>query len=267
MIEQTHIVLAMILGFSAMLLMAGFIVAFILLYQRRQIKQEKYLAEVQRDYQRSLLETALDSEEAERRRMAGELHDDIGVMLSLTKMSLNQLIQRAEGRQEEQVLAGKVRGLLDETISHVRRISQALVPSTLEQFGLEAALEDLVSKAAPSGRPLVILQKSKSPVPRLSSKVELALFRIAQELLNNSIKHAAASSVWIQTEASAEALTVQIIDDGCGFDVESVRSDKTSGLGLKNIESRLNVIRGDVTYTRLSPGMRVTIGVPLDRSL
>ena len=267
MIEQTHIVLVMILGFSAMLLMAGFIVAFILLYQRRQIKQQKYLAEVQRDYQRSLLETALESEEAERRRMAGELHDDIGVMLSLTKMSLNQLIHRTEGRPEEQALAGKVKGLLDETISHVRRISQALVPSTLEQFGLEAALEDLVGKVAPSGLPRVILLESKSPGLRLSSKIELTLFRITQELINNSIKHAEASSIWIQTEASADVLTVQVIDDGRGFDVESVRNDKTSGLGLKNIDSRLNVIKGEVTYTPLMPGMRVTIVVPLDRSL
>lgn len=170
MIEQTHIILGMLLGFFAMLLMAGFIIVFILLYQRRQMTQEKKLSEVQREYQRSLLETALESEETERRRMAGELHDDIGVMLSLTKMSVNQLSQKVQAQTVEKEMVDNIKKLLDETMTNVRRISKALVPSTLEQFGLEAAIEDLVSKHAHNPIPKIVFQEPRSahstPIPK-----------------------------------------------------------------------------------------------------
>lgn len=264
MIEQNHIILGLLLAFLAMVLMAGFIVAFIVLYQRRQIKQEKYLGEVQRDYQRMLLETALDSEEAERRRMAEELHDDIGVMLSLTKMSVNQLQQKLGEREDESEMIGRVKGLLGETMANVRRISKALVPSTLEQFGLEAAIEDLVGKLSSGpGVPQVVFAEGKEPVPRQSPKTELALFRIVQELINNAIKHANASQIKIEIYSSAGKIQLVVEDNGNGFDAESMRKSRAAGLGLKNIESRLSIINGTADYKNTTPGTRVRIEVPL----
>ncbi len=223
MIEQTHIVLGMVIGLVAMLLMAGFIVVFIVMYQRKQIAQEKHMNEVQRDYQKSLLETALDSEETERRRMAGELHDDIGVMLSLTKMSINQLRQNPEHfREDERVLIDRVKDLLEETMMNVRRISKALVPTTLEQFGLEAAIEDLVGKLSLTGIPEVLFMEAKESIPRQAPKTELALFRIAQELLNNAVKHAAATVVRVELFSSSGFIQLIVEDNGAGFDVVSV---------------------------------------------
>ncbi len=264
MIEQTHIVLGMAMGLIAMLLMAGFIVVFIVMYQRRQITQEKHMNEVQRDYQKSLLETALDSEETERRRMAGELHDDIGVMLSLTKMSVNQLRQKSEHfGEEEKLLIDRVKDLLEETMMNVRRISKALVPTTLEQFGLEAAIEDLVGKLSPAGTPEVLFMEAKEVIPRQAPKTELALFRIAQELLNNAIKHAGATVVRIELFSSSGFVQLTVEDNGAGFDAVSVRESKKAGLGLRNIESRLSIINGTATYSNLAPGTRVNIKVPL----
>ncbi len=264
MIEQTHIVLGMVIGLVAMLLMAGFIVVFVVMYQRRQIAQEKRMNEVQRDYQRSLLETALDSEETERRRMAGELHDDIGVMLSLTKMSVNQL-DRKSGHfgEEEKLLIGRVKDLLEETMMNVRRISKALVPSTLEQFGLEAAIEDLVGKLSHTGSPEVLFMEAKDAIPRQPPKTELALFRIAQELLNNAIKHAGATVVRIELFSSSGFIQLTVEDNGAGFDAVSVRESKKAGLGLRNIESRLSIINGTATYNKLAPGTSVNVKVPL----
>ncbi len=264
MIEQTHIVLGMVMGLAAMLLMAGFIVAFVLMYQRRQIMQEKRMNEVQRDYQKSLLETALDSEETERRRMAGELHDEIGVMLSLTKMSVNQLGRNSSHfGEEDKLLIGRVKDLLEETMMNVRRISKALVPTTLEQFGLEAAIEDLVGKLSLTGSPEVLFMEAKEAIPRQAPKTELALFRIAQELLNNAIKHAAATVVRVELFSSSGFIQLIVEDNGEGFDAVSVRESKNAGLGLKNIESRLSIINGTAAYSNLSPGTRVHIRVPL----
>ncbi len=264
MIEQTHIVLGMAMGLVAMLLMAGFIVVFVVMYQRRQIIQEKRINEVQREYQKSLLETALDSEETERRRMAGELHDDIGVMLSLTKMSVNQLRQKSPHfGEEEKLLIDRVKDLLEETMMNVRRISKALVPTTLEQFGLEAAIEDLVGKLSPAGTPEVLFTEAKEAIPRQSPKTELALFRIAQELLNNAIKHAGATVVRIELFSSSGFIQLTVEDNGSGFDAVSVRESKKAGLGLRNIESRLSIINGTAAYSNLAPGTRVNIKVPL----
>lgn len=264
MIEQTHIIVVMILGFSAMVLMAGFIVTFIVLYQRRQITQEKQLNEVQRNYQKSLLETALDSEEAERRRMAEELHDDIGVMLSLTKMSVNQLIQKVGDEDSpEKALIDNVKNLLDETMQNVRRISKALVPSTLEKFGLEAAIDDLVSKASSSGGPEVTYTDSGESSLRHTAKTELALFRVVQELLNNAIKHASATHISIRLFSSGEMLVLVVEDNGAGFDPVAAGQIKSGGLGLKNIESRLSIINGKAVYRNLQPGTSVRIEVPL----
>lgn len=253
----------MLLGFFAMLLMAGFIIVFILLYQRRQMTQEKKLSEVQREYQRSLLETALESEETERRRMAGELHDDIGVMLSLTKMSVNQLSQKVQAQTVEKEMVDNIKKLLDETMTNVRRISKALVPSTLEQFGLEAAIEDLVSKHAHNPIPKIVFQEPDQPIPRQSPKTELALFRIVQELVNNAIKHAQANRITIELFADAGSITLVVEDDGRGFDAEKMRGSRSAGLGLRNIESRLSVINGKTYYVRQNPGTRIQIVVPL----
>lgn len=222
------------------------------------------MSEVQRDYQKSLLETALDSEENERRRMAGELHDDIGVMLSLTKMSVNQLRQKSEHfGEEEKLLIGRVKDLLEETMTNVRRISKALVPTTLEQFGLEAAIEDLVGKLSPAGCPEVLFMEAKEAIPRQPPKTELALFRIAQELLNNAIKHAGATVIRIELFNSSGLIQLTVEDNGSGFDTVSVRESKKAGLGLKNIESRLSIINGTATYSKLKPGTRVRVEVPL----
>lgn len=263
MIEETHIILGMLSGFVAMILMAGFIVAFILMYQRRQIMQEKQLSEVQREYQKSLLETALESEETERRRMAGELHDDIGVMLSLTKMSVNQLSQRVQTLSEEKEMVENIRKLLDETMVNVRRISKALVPSTLEQFGLEAAIEDLVSKHAHNPVPKITFREPHKPLPRQTPKTELALFRIVQELVNNAIKHAQASLITIELYTTGGKIRLVVQDNGKGFDAESVRGSRKAGLGLRNIESRLSVINGSTRYSHLNPGTKIEIEVPL----
>lgn len=264
MIEQNQIAIGILFGFLSMLLMAGFIVVFAIQYQRRQMKQEKELSDVQREYQKSLLETALDSEEAERRRMAGELHDDIGVMLSLTKMSVNQLQQGLGGTSEDnKEMVLKIRGLLDETMTNVRRISKALVPTTLEQFGLEAAVEDLIIKFSGMDGTRVRLIENGQQIPRLAPKTELTLFRVIQELVNNALKHANASTIGIEIYSQSGRIWVRVRDNGSGFDADAARVSKSSGLGLKNIESRLSILNGSAKYERMGEGTSVVVSVPL----
>ena len=130
-----------------MLMMAIFVISFVIYYQKKQLEQEKRLRDIEKNYQLMLLETSLSSEEAERRRIAQDLHDDIGTMLSLTKLSLNQLnktISKDDPRTEFTLT--KAQSLVEETIIHVRRITRDLVPTTLEHFGLVAAIDEFIHR-------------------------------------------------------------------------------------------------------------------------
>src|SRR6478736_1324270 len=130
--------LALLIASMAMLMMAFFVISFVMYYQKRKFEEEKKLSAIEKNYNRMLLDTALNSEETERRRIAQDLHDDIGTMLSLTKLSLNQLSKMVgnSGNEKEDQIMKKSQTLVEETILHVRRITRDLVPTTLERFGL-----------------------------------------------------------------------------------------------------------------------------------
>ena len=255
----------------AMVLMAGFVIAFIIYYQRKRLEQEKNLRDVEKNHQRMLLETALNSEESERRRIAQDLHDDIGTMLSLTKLSLNQLyknMNRDDSRSE--FTLHKAHSLVEETIIHVRRITRDLVPTTLEQFGLVAAIEEFIHRLSDNLSLTVHFQCDAENIPRLAPKVELALYRIMQELVNNAIKHADCDEIEIDLHLDKGKLELQVTDNGKGFEAPSKDSKQPEGLGLRNIESRLSVINGAVNYQK--PGIRglrarVQIPVELDHAV
>ncbi len=267
MIEESQIIWGVGLGILAIMMMTGFIIVFVILYQRRQLAQEKQLFQIQKDYQQGLLATALDSEEAERRRIAQDLHDDIGVMLSLTKMSMNQLqvnLKKQQATEEPSLL--KAKSLLDETITHVRKITRELVPTTLEQFGLEAAIEEFAGKLDQSSGLTIFFNESQQPLPRQSQKTELSLFRIVQELVNNAVKHARCSEIHIGLRHDSSQLFLTIRDNGIGFDATAMQQKGKGGLGLRNIESRLSIVHGQIKYTSLTPGSLAEIIIPLSGS-
>ncbi|TDB68268.1 sensor histidine kinase [Arundinibacter roseus] len=230
-------------------------IAFVIYYQKRQLEQEKKLRDVEKTYQRMLLETALNSEEAERRRIAQDLHDDIGTMLSLTKLSLNQLhkiVHKEETRTE--FTLNKAQSLVEETIIHVRRITRDLVPTTLEQFGLVAAIDEFIHRLGDNLALTVHFHCDADNIPRQSPKVELALYRIMQELVNNAIKHSNCNEIEIDLHLDRGKLELQVTDNGKGFDAQEIKMSDQAGLGLRNIESRLSVINGNVNYQ--TPGIR-----------
>lgn len=250
----------------AMMCMAVFVILFIIYYQKKQLEQEKKLHDVEKNYQRMLLETALNSEEAERRRIAQDLHDDIGTMLSLTKLSLNQLYKNMnkEDTRSEFTLH-KAQSLVEETIIHVRRITRDLVPTTLEQFGLVAAIEEFINRLSDNVSLTVHFQCDAENIPRLPTKVELALYRIMQELVNNAIKHANCDEIEIDLHLDKGKLELQVTDNGKGFDAQKRDLTQQAGLGLRNIESRLSVINGAVNYQKPGiRGLRARVQIPVD---
>ncbi len=250
----------------AMMSMAVFVILFIIYYQKKQLDQEKKLHDVEKKYQRMLLETALNSEEAERRRIAQDLHDDIGTMLSLTKLSLNQLYKNMNKEDpRSEFTLHKAQSLVEETIIHVRRITRDLVPTTLEQFGLVAAIEEFINRLSDNVSLTVHFLCDTENIPRLPPKVELALYRIMQELVNNAIKHSSCDEIEIDLHLNKGKLELQVTDNGKGFDTHKRDLKKQEGLGLRNIESRLSVINGAVNFQKPGiRGLRARVQIPVE---
>jgi len=247
--------LALLIASVAMLMMAFFVITFVMYYQKKKFEEEKKLIDIEKNYQRLLLNTALNSEETERRRIAQDLHDDIGTMLSLTKLSLNQLSKLIvdSGVKEDQIMR-KSQSLLEETILHVRRITRDLVPTTLERFGLAAAIEEFISKLEEDNNLKLSFHSNTEDAPRQSQKVELTIYRIMQELVNNSIKHSQCLQIEINLQINSKIIGLQVTDNGIGFDPEMIKENNLAGLGLLGIESRLAIVDGTITYEKPAMG-------------
>ncbi|QHW00465.1 sensor histidine kinase [Spirosoma endbachense] len=239
-------------GTAVLLMMAVFIIIFVAYYQQKQAKQQLALKELQEQHRRELMTATFRGQEEERRRLAEDLHDGIGTMLSVTKMSLNQLERQLdEDNIRINLHVQKTRSMIDETMTNVRRISRDLVPTTLERFGLLPALEELADRANDSE--LQVQLDCPENMGQLSPSIDLMLYRIAQELVNNAIRHARARHITIQLQCITDAVRLSVMDDGVGFDFDAVTESKQGGLGLRNIESRLSVVDGHVTFD-VAPG-------------
>lgn len=235
--ENTEIVLVYFIGTIGMILLAGGIFFFFVTYQKRLLKKQLELNQVQSDHQEQILRNTIFAQEKERKRIAQDLHDEVGAMLSVVKLNVARIEKKAQGEKPKQI-AGETKTYLDEVITQVRRISRALLPPSLEKFGLYYALEELANWINKSDQLKIECNKSGDQF-RIESKKELALFRVVQELLNNAIKHSGANLIRIYVRFTKDYLAILVSDNGTGFDLNE---EISSGLGLKNLESRTQIL-------------------------
>ena len=200
-------------------------------------------------YQQQLLEATVESQEKERKRVASELHDGVGAMLSAVKLNLNLLQMNGNGEA-----ISETKKMLDETIENVRRISKALLPAGLEKVGPTSTLGELCQKLDNVGQ-LSVRFNCSGEVQRLPVEKELMVFRIAQELVNNSIKHAEAKHIWVSLDWTEEEMKLAVVDDGKGIDLKKLeaQSGVEKGIGLYNIENRANLLNSRLRYEKHEP--------------
>lgn len=189
--------------------------------------------------QRQILKTILQTQEAERINISEALHNGLGQKLYATKLNLDQL--KPKGAQEQSALA-KINDYIKESIKITRDISFELNPSILKDFGLKAALEEIISRF--SSPKLKITLKTEGFDKRLDSFVELSLYRIVQELINNIIKHSEATKASIALKCEDNLITLAVQDNGVGFNKEELKSLK--GIGLRSIQHRLDLLNGEL---------------------
>lgn len=239
----------MLIGTLGMLLLAMAVIVFFLVYQRRLLTQQEKLQEIQVQQQKDLLEASLQSQENERRRIAKDLHDEVGANLSTINLFTKQIEKFVEAESKADKMVVKTKELIHTTITSVRAISKDLLPATLDRFGLVEATQELCDRINQADAVKVKFE-SQTPDERLPQNQELALFRIIQELFNNTLKHAKATQINLFLHYTPTALKVVFKDNGVGFDVVALAQskDSTKGLGLKNLESRAQVLNATLNY-------------------
>ena len=231
-------------------LVAGGLIGYFLYSLARQFR----LYRRQQDgYEKAKLEAL----EQERQQIAADLHDDIGPMLSATMYKLGEI---EPGPEREKTLLAEARRHIDSVFSRLRDLSSMLVPRAIENRGPLHALEEF-SETYLSGQPLRVEIHSVN-CPGLSAYRSLHLFRMLQEILHNTLRHARAQHLVVSGQVRNDTLHVQAVDDGIGFD--PVKAYNSPGLGLQHIAIRARMI-GAVVKTVSWPGSgtRYEIELPL----
>jgi two-component system NarL family sensor kinase len=203
----------------------------------------------------------IDGQDKERKRIAKDLHDGLGSLLSMVKVYYKSIEDEIETNNiSSKKQYQKANELLDKACDEVRKISQEIHSGILAKFGLIAALEDLVATVNDS-KQLRVEFNTHSIDDRLNNVIETNVFRIIQELMNNILKHASASEVNIQLLQNDAILNVVIEDNGRGFKYDSRNSE---GMGLRNIKSRVDKLSGDIYFDSiLGNGTTITLNLPL----
>lgn len=245
-----------------LLVLAIGIILFVFLYQRRMLQHQVQLRELQELKQRQVLDATLQTQEEERRRVARDLHDDVGATLALIKLNVHQCIAPMEDKTGGQ----RIKVQLDDVIGNVRRISHGLMPVILEKMGLPAALE-AIKRSLPADAGTEIEFTCNDENRRIDIKLELSLYRVVQELINNTLKHALASKITIDLQFSEKELELHYTDNGKGFDYNKLQHSvekKSYGLGLMNLQARVSLLNGTFNYKSAdNMGIKADIYVPI----
>ncbi len=219
-----------------MMLLAGGIFFFFVTYQKRLLSKQLELNKIRQQQQEEIIKNTLQAQENERKRIAQDLHDEVGAMLSVVKLNVGRIEKKSEEGKAKN-LAQETKTYLDDVITQVRRISRSLLPPSLEKLGLYFALEDMANWVNKSDDLRIVCWKSGEQF-RFESKRELTVFRIVQELVNNAIKHAEASCILIDARFGYKNMVLKVSDNGKGFVLDE---KMRTGLGLRNLESRSEI--------------------------
>jgi two-component system, NarL family, sensor kinase len=233
-----------------------------LFYTRYKLKQ-KAIMDAELLMQQELRSKAIiEAEEKERMRIARDLHDGVGQTLSAAKLNLSGLESKLQLKDHEtEAILKNAIDLVDDSVKEVRAVSHAMMANALLKSGLVAAVREFVNKLATIEKLKIDLEISGLN-NRLESTTETVLFRVLQELVSNIIKHANANHITIQIIKHENELTIMIEDNGTGFDTKKIND--FTGIGLKNISSRIEFLKGTVNFdSTIGKGTTVIIDVPV----
>lgn len=264
--NQSGVSVVLFLGTLGMVVLVVGLILFIIFHQRKVIRYQMKLQQMEQEQQKILLKASIKLQEEERQRLAADLHDDAGPLLATARLYLNEnLVNQDKATQLQSIF--QARQIIDDTIQLIRNISHSLMPPTLKNFGLESAINDLFQKISGSGS-INASSRFHEYKDRLKGEKELIIFRVVQELINNILKHSSASFIHLTQNVHGDKFYLRIHHDGRGIiqtDFEKLNKSNV-GLGLKNISSRLKVVQGNINFEKdiSQTYYKVTIELPKD---
>jgi two-component system, NarL family, sensor kinase len=251
-------------GTVGMLALTIGLIVFIIFHQRKVIRYQGKLQLMEQEQQKMLLNASIRLQEEERQRIAADLHDDAGPLLATARLYLNENLVNLDKQSQLQSIYN-AKQIIDDTIQLIRNISHSLMPPTLKNFGLESAVNDLFQKISGSGS-MNASCRFHDYRDRLQADKELIIFRVIQELINNILKHSNASFIHLTQNLNGPNLYIRMHHDGRGItqaDFEKLNKSNV-GLGLKNIQSRLKLVHGQIFFEKdmSQTYYKVTIEIP-----
>jgi signal transduction histidine kinase len=249
--------------FTWMGLITSFLVATGVLMIRKIFNFIKRAEQARREAEKRVLNAIIQTEEKERKRFAKDLHDGLGPLLSTVKMSVStlQLMDTDSARKE---IIENTAHLVDESIKSIKEISNNLSPHILNNFGLASAIKDFTNKI--DSKLIQIHFDSNAFNRRFDENIEVVLYRVVCELINNTLKHAQAKNIDINFNFQHKTILLSYSDDGVGFDVNEVAGDNPSGAGMgySNMISRVSSVKGKMELeSSAESGTKVLIRVKI----
>lgn len=251
-----NIALLVMLGTVGTFLMVA---SFILIYIRNQnklLQQRQQLQQTQLAHQKELLQVVIESQEEERIRIGRDLHDDVGAAISSLRLII-EMFKPATSDNNYHEFIKSSKSIIDKMMTDVRHISHNLSPTALTYYGLGFAIEEQCAIINQSGKLNIDFNnQAASILEKLSLPISTALYRVLEELLNNTLKHASATKSILNFISNNGLLVVEYSDNGKGMDSKHV----SKGIGMHNIESRLTVINAKYSI-ETAPGLGFAIKI------
>ena len=245
---ESKVILLVVVGTVAVMLMAFAVVFFVLMYKRRVLENELKIKALETKHQQDMLNATLRSQEAERNRLGSELHDSVGATLSSVKMNLQVSIEKESTEHLSPLL-----DFLNDAIIQVRDISHQMMPIVLKKYGLKKAIVDLLEKASNDKMRTDVDMEEEL---KLTEENQIMLYRIVQELMNNSLKHSSASQMRIEGVRKNGHYEFSYHDNGVGYPDSVI--NKSEGMGMYNILNRAQAIGASVKFSNGEDGGAIT---------
>lgn len=257
-INNTELVITIISISIIFFILCAFIIAFLIIHFRRRSRHLLEISNLKFTYEQTLLQSQLEIQEQTLQQVAYELHDNLGQVASLIKIHLNTMQLDDSVKAEKKLNAAKE--LVRELIVDLKHLSVKLDSDRITELGLAKGLERDIERLNATEK-LVGTFHSDS-IPYIDPSTTIILYRMAQEILNNTIKHSGAKCVSVSVEKLNNLLTLVFKDDGIGFTIEETKGK--GGSGLTNLTKRARLINGRVTIQSApKKGTSVTIEIPI----
>ena len=232
------------------------LISYLMWYNRYKWKQEQKLQQELLKEEEKRAKAILESEENERQRLARELHDGVGQLLSVTKLNLSAITADNNNKLNDSII------ILDDSIKEIRNISHNMAPDILQKYGLQRAIDDFVLRIQQSKKTNIHFESNGFIESSLNDTDKLMLYRIIQEAVNNSLKYGQSENIMIQLSADVHEISLLIEDNGKGFDINEVK--QKDGIGLRNMQLRTEVLKGRIEIdSALNKGTTIIVEIPL----